>query len=311
MGGSLERPSGPSASPAATKSSKNLGLGAAIQLVRYRFFILAGMFPYLLGAAVAYQNAGAFDWWLLFVGLAGVAFISLGIEGVNEHFDSVIGGDRVFALHKRVAPTWQKYVGVTGFVLALVVALYLTSIRGWPVLCFAFAGAAAALSYLLPPVHLSYRGWGEAVIAASYGVGLTLGGSYLQAGRLLWAAVAVSLLPTLLAFAMSLVNEIPDFYGDRLVGKRNLVVRFGRKAAARLYAVATIVFFLVVIAGLLAGLFPTLLWVALLLIPLAWKNIATALRSYETPSEFFAVIRGTIILYLLANIITIVSYVWN
>ena len=39
----------------------------------------------------------------------------------------------------------------------------------------------------------------------------------------------------LLIMALAVVNAIPDFHQDRLVGKRNLVVRLGRERAVWLY----------------------------------------------------------------------------
>jgi len=275
--------------------------------LRYRFFLMAGVFPYLLGAAVA---AGAVDinWPILAAGLAGVLSVGVGIEGMNEYFDSRIGGDRVFASTQRTKVRWHLPVGLAGFGLALAIGVYLTFQRGLPVLCFAAVGAAAALSYLLPPVYLSYRGFGETVIALSYGPGLALGGFFLQAGRLSWGCAFASLLPAALLFALALANEIPDFYGDRLVGKRNIIVRLGRKRSAQLYGLVTALSFVLLAAGLLTGRFPALLALGFALVPLAWQNVRVALRHYDSPAGFLPVIWGSILLYALINILAIAGY---
>jgi hypothetical protein len=44
-----------------------------------------------------------------------------------------------------------------------------------------------------------------------------------------------SLVPGLLIMALAVANAIPDFHQDRLVGKRNLVVRLGRRRGVLLY----------------------------------------------------------------------------
>ncbi|MDK1032265.1 MAG: prenyltransferase [Planctomycetia bacterium] len=277
--------------------------------LRYRFFLVAGIFPYLLGAAAAYGLEGAIDWWLLSAGLAGVVFVSIGIEGMNEYFDSRIGGDRVFASAQRQGARWHLPVGLCGFALALAVGLYLATVRGWPVMGFALLGGAAALSYLLPPVHLSYRGFGEAVIAVAYGLGLTLGSFYLQTGGFSWQCALAGMVPALLMFAMALANEIPDYYGDRLVGKRNLIVRVGQRRGVLLYALGLGACICVITAGLLLGAFGWPLVVAVLaLVPLAWVLVRSAVRSCESALRFSRVIRGTIVLYIFVNVVAIWSY---
>ena len=52
-------------------------------LVRYRFFLYAGLVPYLLGAAWAYSIAGAFDAPMFWSGLGGVVLSVIGVEAFN------------------------------------------------------------------------------------------------------------------------------------------------------------------------------------------------------------------------------------
>ena len=98
--------------------------------------------------------------------------------------------------------------------------------RSSPSRCWA---ALAAIFYEAPPIRWSYRGLGEAVIALSYGPWMVLGSLYLHTRALSWGAFWASLVPGLLIMALAVVNAIPDFHQDRLVGKRNLVVRLGRE----------------------------------------------------------------------------------
>ena len=65
-------------------------------MVRYRFFLYAGLLPYLLGAAWAFGIAGRFDAALFWSGLGGVVLSVVGVEAFNEYFDARMGTDRVF-----------------------------------------------------------------------------------------------------------------------------------------------------------------------------------------------------------------------
>ena len=201
-------------------------------LVRYRFFLYAGLLPYLLGAAWAYALADAFDGTIFLSGLAGVVLAVVGVEAFNEYFDSRMGTDRVFNPADLPPMTDAVlWLGIAAFAGALAVGIYLTILRGWPILAFALLGGAAAIFYVAPPIRWAYRGLGELVIALSYGPWMVLGSLYLHTQRLSWQALVVSLVPGCLIMGLAVVNAIPDFHQDRLVGKRNLVVR--RRAPPR------------------------------------------------------------------------------
>ena len=131
----------------------------------------------------------------------------------------------------RRSPTVVFWIGVVAFAGALAVGVYLTVRGGWPILAFALLGGAAAIFYEAPPIRWSYRGLGEAVIALSYGPWMVLGSLYLHTHALSWRRVLGVAAAGLLIMALAVVNAIPDFHQDRLVGKRNLVVRLGRRRA--------------------------------------------------------------------------------
>jgi 1,4-dihydroxy-2-naphthoate octaprenyltransferase len=284
------------------------GLAAVAALLRYRFFLWAGALPYVLGAAVAHHDAGVLDWRLLGVGLLGVFGASLGVEGMNEYFDSKIGGDRVFASVRRVAVWWHLPLGLLGFGSALLAGLWLAAVRGWPVLCFAGLGGAAALAYLMPPVQLSYRGFGELTIALTYGPALTLGSFYLQTGRLSWSCLGASALSGMVMLALALANEVPDYRGDSLVGKRNLVVRAGPRGGVRLYGIALALCLALLVGGVVGGWLPVAAWLALLLTPVGVGSVQLAARHCETPTRFKPVLRRSMLLYVSVNVIVILSF---
>ena len=288
-------------------------VASVTRTIRYRFFIIAGIFPYVLGWAAASHATGEMNWLLGILGLGGVVFLSLGIEGMNEYFDSRIGGDRVFSSVRRIHVWWHLPLGLGGLVAAVAVALCLATMRGWGVIVFALCGGTIALSYLMPPIRLSHRGLGEAVIAVGYGPGLTLGGFYLQTGRLSWEAVLLSLVPGVAMFAMALANEVPDYHGDRLVGKKNLIVRVGPRRGVILYGATMALWFGLITLGVLLGIFPWGFGLCLLLIPAVFRSMHHGLKHCEIPRLYVGVIRTTILTFVIANIIAIMSYgfPWN
>ena len=149
-----------------TKLSPGHRLTRVFTLVRYRFFLFAGLLPYLLGAAWAAGMTGMFDAAMFWSGLGGVVLAVVGVEAYNEYFDARMGTDRVFNPQDLPPVTDAVFwIGTAAFAGALAVGLYLTVRLGWPILAFALLGGAAAIFYEAPPIRWSYRGLGEVVIA--------------------------------------------------------------------------------------------------------------------------------------------------
>jgi len=274
---------------------------AVCSLVRYRFFLYAGLLPYLLGGAWAYAIDHKFDATLFFSGLAGVVLAVVGVEAFNEYFDSRMGTDRVF--NPAELPPMSDavlWLGVAAFAGALAVGIHLTLVVGWPILAFALLGGMAAIFYVAPPIRWAYRGLGELVIALSYGPWMVLGSLYLQARRVSWDALLASLVPGCLIMALAVVNAIPDYHQDRLVGKRNLVVRLGRRRAVSLYLALAASALVVVVLGIAAGAFPLASAAALLAFPLLIASGRTALVTFETPRAFVPAVRQIVACYLVA-----------
>jgi 1,4-dihydroxy-2-naphthoate octaprenyltransferase len=272
-----------------------------LSLVRYRFFLYAGLFPYLLGAAWAYRLTGHLDAWIFWSGLGGVALAVVGVEAFNEYFDSRMGTDRVFNPQDLPPMSdWVLWLGVAGFAGALAVGIYLTGRAGWPILAFSGLGGLAAVFYVAPPIRWAYRGMGEAVIALSYGPWMVLGSLYLHGHVVSWGALWASLVPGLLIMALAVVNAIPDFHQDRLVGKRNLVVRLGRERGMWLYLALAAAAFLVVAGGVAAGVFPVLCLVSLLAVPWLVASGRAAVGTYTTPRLFVPAIRSIVTCYAVA-----------
>ncbi|MDR3521154.1 MAG: prenyltransferase [Acidocella sp.] len=270
-----------------------------MSLVRYRFFLYAGLLPYVLGAAWAYRITGHLDAAIFWSGLAGVGLAVVGVEAFNEYFDARMGTDRVF--NPQDLPPMSDavlWLGIAGFAGALGVGIYLTLSAGWPILAFAGLGGLAAVFYVAPPIRWAYRGLGETVIALSYGPWMVLGSLYLHAGLFAWGALWASLVPGFMIMSLAVVNAIPDFHQDRLVGKRNLVVRVGRERAVWLYLGLAALALLVVVAGVIAGVFPMISLATLAALPLLISSGRSAFGTFTTPRLFVPAIRRIVACYL-------------
>lgn len=269
-----------------------------ISIIRYRFFLFAGIFPYLLGQAIAFNTNRFLNWHYFWLGFLGIFLVLAGVELFNEYFDTKEGGDRIFLKEKHNAPNYFFILGLFMFFLAFFIGLYFTLQVGWPILLFSFLGFLGAYFYVGPPIRWAYRGWGETVIALCYGPFMVLGSYYLQTKRIDFIPIFASLICGLSLFCLALLNEIPDYYQDRLVGKRNLVVKLGKQNAIRFLSLALACLFLLLAVGAAMRQIPLLALVSFFFLPWIIKSLAKVKMNYDNPKSFISAINANVVIYL-------------
>ncbi len=141
-------------------------------------------------------------------------------------------------------------------------------------------GALCVLAYA---DVLSHTGVGE--IAAGLGLGLlpVMGAAMVQGGHLPSAAVAAGIPAFFMTFNLLLLNEFPDVEADLTGGRKNLVILFGKRRAALIYAAAALLTPICIIVAVSAGVLPGLGLVAALPSVLLAGPLRWAFRRPETP----------------------------
>jgi 1,4-dihydroxy-2-naphthoate octaprenyltransferase len=223
-----------------------------------------------------------------------------------------MGTDRVFDPkdHPPISDA-VLWLGIAAFAGALAVGIYLMLRGGWPVLLFAVLGGAAAIFYEAPPIRWVYRGLGETVIALSYGPAMVLGSLYLQTHTVSFGAFLASLVPGFIVMALAVANAIPDFHQDRLVGKRNLVVRLGRRRAVWLYVGLAGAGLATAAVGVALGVFPKACLVALVALPLLVESARRARGSYESARRFVPAIGRILACYVIGVSLFTAGIIFN
>ena len=279
-----------------------------IKLIRYRFFLFAGLLPYFLGQAVAINLQGKFNWLHFWWGFAGIFFVLVAVELFNEYFDAKQGGDRIFSQQQPEIPAWFFKLGILALAIAFIIGLYLTLQTGWPVLLFSFLGFLGAYFYVGPPIRWAYRGFGELVIALCYGPFMLLGSYYIQIQRIDFVPFFVSVIGGLSVFCLAILNEIPDYYQDMLVGKRNLVVRLGKQRAILLLKLGLTSVFTLLILGVVLKIIPVLAIVAVVTLPWILKSIKSAEKNYDNPKAFRFAVNSVVVTHIVITLSLGVSF---
>ncbi len=282
-----------------------------IRLIRYRFFLFAGMFPYLLGQVAAYNVRGSLNWSYFWIGFTGIFFVLTGVELFNEYFDAKDGGDRIFSQELPKIPKHFYPLGVSALLVAFLCGLYLSVQVGWPILVFSFFGFLGAYFYVGPPVKWAYRGMGEVVIALSYGPLMILGSYYVQMRSVAFVPFFVSMICALSMFSLAIVNEIPDYYQDRLAGKWNLVVRLGKQHAIVLVKICFVSLFVLLCVGTVLRIVPLSVLCVAVTVPWIFRSIRGIEKDYDNPKVFRLAVNTVVVTHIVLALSLGIGFFWG
>ena len=107
---------------------------------------------------------------------------------------------------------------------------------------------------------------------------------------------------------MAILNEIPDYYQDMLVGKRNLVVRLGKQRAILLLKLGLTSVFTLLILGVVLKIIPVLAIVAVVTLPWILKSIKSAEKNYDNPKAFRFAVNSVVVTHIVITLSLGVSF---
>ena len=137
---------------------------------------------------------------------------------------------------------------------------------------------------------------------------MLLGSYFIQTQRIDFAPFFASLICGFSVFSLAVLNEIPDYYQDMLVGKRNLVVRLGKQKAVILLKSALTGVFALLLLGIALKAIP--IWAISALVTLPWviKSIRIAAANYENPKAFRFAINTIVIVHIIITLALAISF---
>jgi 1,4-dihydroxy-2-naphthoate octaprenyltransferase len=208
-----------------------------------------------------------------------------------------------------LAPREVLAGSIVFFAVAVLIGIYLAFTRGLLLLIIGGVGGLSGFFYTAPPIRLVTRGIGEVFIGLNFGVLMVLGSYYVQAQNLAWEPVVASLPVAFLITAVLYINEFPDARADEAAGKRTLVVRLGKRRAAKGYAVIIFAVFFSLIAGVTLRLESWYALTGLATLPLAVFAARHALVHYDNTLVLVPANVATILTHLLTGLFITAGYI--
>ena len=271
-------------------------LGPTIFRLSRAQFLPVILSPVVVGTTLAWWTNRTFSPLLFGLVVLGSISLHLGANTIDDVYDFESGVDVVsnnmfppdFGGWKILPRGLMSFGGAKRtayffFILATGIGLGLVYLRGPIVLLLGLIGLFFAYFRVAPPLKLGYRGLGlgELGILVAFGILPVTGSFYVQAGDLSPLPVLIGLALGLLTTCLLMNHDQIFFEAYQKSGKKSLTVTLGRHQACAVAFTLTFVSYLIVIVGILVRLVPATSGLALLTIPLFFKQI----QLYRTPAE--------------------------
>jgi 1,4-dihydroxy-2-naphthoate octaprenyltransferase len=257
-------------------------------------FLLLPPVCVILGAATAFYGERAFHLKWFLIALTGGLCAHISVNALNEYEDfksrldyrttrtPFSGGSGTLPDHPGKAH-WAAAIGAVTLALTLLVGLYFLWVWGPGILLIGIPGVLAIVLYTRwltrdPLLCLLAPGIG-------FGPCMVMGVDFALTGTYNAAAVAASLTPFFLVSNLLLINQFPDIEPDAGVGRRHLMIAYGKRAGVIVYGVFLLGAYLSVVIAWLAGWFPATALAALITAPLAAHTAAGVAKHHNSGIE--------------------------
>jgi 1,4-dihydroxy-2-naphthoate octaprenyltransferase len=256
-------------------------------------FLLVTIVIVAAGLSAALYAHGIFNLLDALLILIGALLTHMAVNVFNNYFDyrskidarttkTPFSGGVNILVEGKIKPSTAFGVGSLCLIGAAVIGAYFLARSFYPLFPILLYGLAAILLYT--PVLARIPALSEVVAGTGFGfMGL---GAYVAQARVVDAAgiavfVPVSILVGLLLF----LNEFPDVEADKAAGRRHVVILFGRRISAWIYAIFLGATYASVLLSVALTAAPMAVLVSLVTIPIGYKAIRIVLKNYDQVPE--------------------------
>jgi 1,4-dihydroxy-2-naphthoate octaprenyltransferase len=281
---------------------------------RPHFLILSVVLAFL-GTSIAWYD-GYFHLGYALLAFIGLLLVHISVNTLNDYFDYRSGIDLVtrrtpFSGGSGILPAGLLkpgqvfWLGMTSFLLAVLIGVYFVIVSGWLLLPLLLIAAVCVLLYTPFILRLAWPEWCPGV---GMGVLPVLGAYFVQTTAYTWPAVVAAIPSGILVHNLLLLNEFPDTEADRKANRKTLPISMGKTKAGIVYSVLTVLVYLWIIGWVIAGLMPAFSLIALLTLPLAIKAIK-GVRKHEEMTRLVPAMANNVLVVLLTQLLLGIGYV--
>ncbi len=268
-----------------------------------------------LGSCIAWYQ-GAFHLGYALLAGFGLLLAHISVDVLNEYSDFKSGIDLETsrtpfsggsgALPGGLISSKQALsLGLGVFLLIVPIGIFFIIVQGWQLLPLLLVAAICILFY---SSWILKTRWPEWAPGAGMGALPVIGIYFAQTGDYTLAAVIAAIPSGILVHNLLLLNEFPDVEADAKAGRKTTPITLGRATASKLYTATTILVYVWIIGGVIAGQMPPLTLIALLTLPLAVKAIRGS-RQFQDRAKLIPAMAANVQVVLITQVLLGVGYI--
>jgi 1,4-dihydroxy-2-naphthoate octaprenyltransferase len=212
-----------------------------LKIIRFQFYPMTWL-AYTVGALSSFRLMEKFDLTVYIIGYISLFLIEFATVISNEYFDfetdkinknysQFTGGSRMI-VEGKISFKQIKIAITIILILIFVLSIFLSFMTNIYSVIILLIGLFLGLAYTVPPLKLSYRGFGEIDVGITHSFYIILAGFLFQCPRIYTSFPWVISIPLFFAvFGAIILAGFPDFIADKKVGKKTLTVILGQKRA--------------------------------------------------------------------------------
>lgn len=289
-------------------------VSAWCQALRVPYFT-AVIIPVIFSTCYALWTGVSVDWPALPLTLLGLLFIHGGTNCINDYYDHKNGIDKkeTFGSSRvlvdglmRPQHLWTE--GMLLFSFGALIGVLIAFWRGPLIIILGLLGILGGYFYSAKPLGLKYIAWGDAMVFLLFGPILTGGVFFALTATHSWQILLASLPLAALTSGILSANNTRDMHHDKTANIKTVALTLGLKGAKIEYAGLLIGAYFGVPCLILTGLLPWQSLVALISLPLAFKNISLMIHAkHETLATLLPLPVETARLHMIFGIILTIA----
>ena len=262
---------------------------------RANFLILAVLLVAIgLTYAAKYNPTGDFNVLHAILLVLGVVSAHVSVNMFNEYSDyhnkidfntvqTPFSGGSKMLIEGFTKPKSVLAAAIGTLLFSLFIGIYFSIVSHWSIMIFILIGGLTILFYtnflakILMGEILAGLTLGSMVVLGTY-IAMVANPSMTFGEMIPQEVWLISIPPGILTSLLLLLNEFPDAEVDKIGGRNHLVIRFGKKTAAYIYAFGLLATFGTIVILPIAGISSYWLYLALLPLPIAFKAGMTAIK---------------------------------
>lgn len=275
---------------------------------------LASLFPFIMGFLFSIAYFHQFNLFYTIVFFIGMVVFDMATTAINNYMDFKKAKSEVYKFQENiigqsgVSPVLVRNMIFGMVAFTALIGLFLTLKTGWLFLIMGGICCFIGIFYTFGPIPLSRMPLGEVFSGFTMGLGIFAmtiylnvtenrpfflaidfsKGTFALTGHL-WSLLAIVLAAMPLVFTIAdimLANNLRDLDTDIENHRYTLVYYIGRKQGIVLFQLLMFACYLIILLGLLFGVYRWPILIVFLSLPIVWKNLQTFKQELPAPKSF-------------------------